>query len=133
TDQPAAAGKIVTPANSQDISSLRGVYPVDAGHSGINFSIKHWMSRAHGIMQIDSGLISMPGDPAAASIRMAINVPSINTMNVDRDDAMRGEQWFDAKQHPQISFQSTSIGESDKPGYAYVATGNLTCKGVTKP
>jgi polyisoprenoid-binding protein YceI len=115
------------------IEALNGDYPVDAVHSVINFSIKHWLSHAHGIMQIDSGLIKMTGDTATSSLWMEINSGSINTTNVDRDEEMRGADWFNTTAFPKITFQSVSIGSSGNPNYRYVAKGNLTCKGITKP
>ena len=114
------------------IEALKGDYPVDAGHSVINFSIKHWVSRARGTMQIDSGMIKMTGDTATSSFWIEMKTASFNTANSDRDEKMLSDEWFNAAAFPKITFQSTSIGSSSNPNYRFIAKGNLTCKGVTK-
>ncbi len=122
------------PATSTaSIEALKGDYPVDAGHSVVNFSIKHWMSKAHGTMQLDSGMIKMTGDPSTSSLWMAMNVSSFNTASESRDEKMKDADWFDANQFPKITFQSNSINSSTNPAFKYMAKGNLTCKGITKP
>jgi K(+)-stimulated pyrophosphate-energized sodium pump len=117
---------------SGTLEALNGDYPVDAGHSVINFSIKHWLGRARGTMQIDSGMIKMTGDTATSTLWMEINAPSINTTNADRDEEMRSGDWFNTGEYPKITFQSASIGSSSNPDYRYDAKGNLTVKGVAK-
>lgn len=43
---------------------------------------------------------------------------------------MHGTEFFDVANHPQMTFQSTSVVDT---GDGYDLTGNLTIKGVTAP
>jgi polyisoprenoid-binding protein YceI len=119
----------------KDLSTLRGNYPLDVNHSFVDFSIRHFVSSAHGSMQIDTGLIVMTGDPKTSTVYLKLNVASLNTSNKSRDNKMMESEFFDVANNPSIMFNSTSIDRlpaNDKSGYTYVAHGDLTIKGVTK-
>ena len=117
---------------SQDIKSLNGQYPVDPMHSFVEFSITHWLSHARGTMQVDSGMITMTGNPATSGIFLKLNVGSINTINGMRDDALKDTTFFFAAKYPAITFVSSSIKETATDGYHYLAHGDLTIRDVTK-
>lgn len=55
---------------------------------------------------------------------------SINTGNADRDNHLRGGDFFDAEQFPQLTFKSTAFKQ--KSGDDYTLTGDLSLHGVTK-
>ena len=120
-------------AISADIKTVNGLFPVDNSHSFVEFTIKHWMARARGTMMVDSGSVNMTGDPATSSLKLWLNANSFNTSDLNRDAKMKTEDWFDAAKHPQIVFNSTSFGEQPDSAYRYVAHGELTIKGITKP
>jgi len=117
---------------SQDIKSLNGQYPVDAIHSFVGFSISHWLSHARGTMQVDTGMITMTGNPATSGIFLKLNVASINTINNMRDEALKDTNFFFAAKYPFITFVSSSIKEATTDGYHYLAHGDLTIRDVTK-
>ncbi len=116
-------------AASADITTLKGQYPVDAGHSFVDYSITHWMGRARGGMPVDTGMINMTGDLASSSIFMQINAASISSGSEMRNETMRDTGWFFTSQNPKIIFKSSSI---EKAANGYVAKGEITIKGVTK-
>ncbi len=117
---------------SADLKTLNGAYPVDRGHSFVQFSIRHWMGNARGTMQVDSGNINITGDPATSGIDLWLNSASFNTNNTDRDEEMKGADWFDVEKNPKIVFKSSTIKEQSSGPYRYIAEGDLTIKGVTK-
>ena len=114
------------------LDKVNGQFVIDPSHSFVNFSIKHWMSRARGTMGVDSGSISMPGNLENASVFIVLDASSINTSNSDRDETMRKPEWFNTAEHPKATFASTSV-EKAEGEFQYKAKGNLTLKGVTKP
>ena len=61
---------------------------------------------------------------------MSIPIESIDTNNVKRDQHLRAPDYFNAKQFPTMSFQSTNVKAVDG---GYEVTGDLTLHGVTKP
>ncbi|MBA2388343.1 MAG: YceI family protein [Acidimicrobiia bacterium] len=70
-------------------------------------------------------------DPAKSYLQLTIQAASIDTRNADRDGHLRGNDFFDMEQYPEITFSSTSVEQVDSENYR--VTGDLTIKGVTKP
>ena len=71
-----------------------------------------------------------PASPAAGSIRGVVVLESVDTKDFDRDASLVEADWFDVANHPEATFESTSI---EAAGDGFVAHGNLTIKGKTKP
>ena len=69
--------------------------------------------------------------PANGKIVGTVQLDSVNTRDSDRDASLLDKDWFDAKQYPEAKFESQRI-EKASDG-SYVANGNLTLKGTTKP
>ncbi|SER62552.1 Polyisoprenoid-binding protein YceI [Gracilibacillus ureilyticus] len=104
---------------------------LDKVHSALNFQVKHMMvSKAKGEFQDFD--IDFNGDfdnLENASIKVTVNVASIETNNEDRNGHLKSGDFFDVENHPNITFQSKSVtkaGDSE-----YKVTGDLTIKGVT--
>jgi polyisoprenoid-binding protein YceI len=104
--------------------------PSDNG-STVKFRIKNLGVNVGGSFTGLQGRIQFdPADPAAATIEATVDVNSINTGIDLRDDHLRSDDYFDAKNFPKIRFVSTKVsgGRSGE----YKVTGNLTIKDVTK-
>ena len=71
-----------------------------------------------------------PASPAAGSISGVVVLESVDTKDFDRDASLVEADWFDTANHPEATFESTSI-EATADGF--VAHGNLTLKGKSKP
>ncbi|HTU31091.1 MAG TPA: YceI family protein [Solirubrobacteraceae bacterium] len=111
-----------TTATTQD--RLAGNWNFAAAHSSADFAVKYVVSTFRGSIEdltatLENGVLS--GSAKVASIKV-------------KDDNLTGHlmapDFFDAEQHPEISFHSTAI-ESD--GDEVTVDGELTLKGVTKP
>ena len=72
-----------------------------------------------------------PASPAAGSIVGVVVLESVDTKDFDRDAQLVESDWFDVENNPEARFESTSI-EAVGDGM-FVAHGNLTLKGKTKP
>jgi polyisoprenoid-binding protein YceI len=106
-------------------------FAVDSGHSKIGFTVT-----LAGVTDVDGrfndfdGTISYDGaDLTNSSVTAIIKTASIDTGNSDRDNDLRGTNFFDANKYPTIRFQSKSI---EKHGNDYVMTGTLTIRDVTR-
>ena len=66
-----------------------------------------------------------------AKVRFSAEINSIDTNQEQRDEHLKGADFFDAAQFPQLTFESTSFEKVS--GNDYKLTGNLTIHGVTKP
>ena len=107
------------------------VYKVDSDHSGVSFSIRHFVSNVPGRFKDFDGVIKYdPQNPAASSVNFTIQAASIDTDNADRDNHLRGADFFEVEKFPTLTFSSSSVKAVDAD--TLEVTGELTMKGVTK-
>ena len=105
------------------------VYNVDPVHSQVGFSVRHMVvSSVKGTFDAYKGSFEIDGG-ALTKAGAKIEAKSINTKNKDRDDHLRGGDFFDAEKFPEITFETTKV---EKSGDGVVLHGNLTMKGVSK-
>jgi len=125
----ATAGAVaeVTPG-----SVLTGDYTVDASHSRLGFSARHAMvTTVRGQFGDFDGTAHVDAEnPAASTVALTIRAASISTGTADRDGHLVSADFFDVENHPEITFNSTSV---ERDGTDWTITGDLTIKGVTKP
>ncbi|CDQ40313.1 MULTISPECIES: YceI family protein [Virgibacillus] len=109
------------------------IWNVDTIHSEIGFSVKHMMiSKAKGSFNDFNAVIEANLDDLTDSkVEVTIDVNSIDTRNKDRDDHLLSADFFDAENHPNITFAASSI--TKKSSTNYDITGDLTIRGTTKP
>lgn len=120
-------------AAADDSGAISGQYQSEAKHRYITFSYMHQgLSRPHlRWRDWDASLDWNAEDPTASSISVDIKAASIDSGVDEFDGHLRGEQFFDVENHPNITFVSTSLTKSsDTTG---TMTGDLTIKGITKP
>ncbi|HEX5718164.1 MAG TPA: YceI family protein [Thermoanaerobaculia bacterium] len=107
------------------------VYKVDSDHSGVSFSIRHFVSNVPGRFKDFDGVVKYDAkNPAASSVNFTIQAASIDTDNADRDNHLRGADFFDVEKFPTLTFSSTSVKAVDAD--TLEVTGELTMKGTTK-
>lgn len=100
--------------------------------STVGFTAEQQGAKFNGKFSEFTALIDF--DPAMAadgSIVGTVQTESVDTRDYDRDAALTDVDWFDPANHPEATFESTSI-EAAGDGM-FVAHGNLTIKGTTKP
>ena len=113
-------------------ANLTGTYAIDASHSQIGFGARHAMvTKVRGQFNefTGTGLFDVE-NPAKSNLQVVIQAKSIDTRNADRDAHLRGNDFFDMDQYPEIKFVSTSFSKVDDSTYS--VTGDLTIKDVTK-
>lgn len=69
--------------------------------------------------------------PLKTRFRTEIEVASLDTEDEERDETMRGPDFFDAEAHPRALWESA--GDCTASGATLNCPGQLTLKGVTKP
>ena len=106
-------------------------YKVDADHSGVNFTIRHFVSNVPGLFKDYDGTIVYDKDnPGASKVEFTVQAASIDTGNADRDKHLRSADFFDVEKFPTLTFTSTQVKAQDKD--TLEVTGDLTIHGVTK-
>ena len=109
-----------------------GTWTIDPSHSEVGFSVRHLMvSKVKGNFETFSGTIVIGEDPLASSVTAEVDLNSINTRDAQRDGHLRSADFFDAENHPKITFTVNNISRTDDDDYK--VTGNLTILGITKP
>ena len=107
------------------------VYKVDPDHSGVGFTIRHFVSNVSGRFKDFDGVIKFDKEnPAASSVSFTVQAKSIDTDNDDRDNHLRTADFFDAEKFPAWTFTSTSVKAVDAD--TLEVTGDMTIKGVTR-
>lgn len=106
-------------------------YKVDASHAAIIFRIQHLgMSYTYGRFNSVEGKFAIDSQKAeGTSLSFSVKSESIDTGFKKRDDHLRSPDFFNARQFPVITFQSTSIQEM---AGGYHVVGNLSLHGTTK-
>ena len=91
-------------------------WQLDPAHSAVEFSVKHMMmTTVRGrFKDVQATLRGDRDHPQDAGVEAIIAVNSIDTGVTDRDAHLRGPDFFDAEQHPHITFHSTRL-EGDPP------------------
>jgi polyisoprenoid-binding protein YceI len=106
-------------------------YKVDSSHSAVSFTIRHFVSNVPGRFKDFEGVIKHDKQkPEASSVNFTVQAASIDTANNDRDEHLRGTDFFDVQKYPTLSFTSTSVKAKDANNLE--VTGDMTLHGVTK-
>lgn len=116
---------------SAALASAQTSYSVDAMHSSVLFRVMHVdtapfygrFNRVSGTINTDAG--------APTQLEVVVEADSVDTNQKDRDEHLRGPDFFDVKQFPDIRFKSTGIKKIDDT--TFEVAGDLTLHGTTKP
>lgn len=107
-------------------------WQIDLSHSNIYFSARHMMiSKVRGQFESFSGTVAFDEEtPTNTAVDIEVAVDSINTKDAQRDGHLKSPDFFDAANHPVVTFKSTRVEqESATEGKLY---GDLTIRGITK-
>jgi polyisoprenoid-binding protein YceI len=103
----------------------------DPGHSSATFTVRHMLvTNVPGRFKEMTVMVDYDeADVTKSSVKAVIKTGSIDTDHARRDDDLRSANFFDAANHPEITFESKRI---EKRGDNFVAIGPLTMRGVSK-
>ena len=110
-----------------------GTYELDQPHAYLSVSYSHMglsNPRLH-FSDFDAELELDGNSMAQSSVSITVNAASIDSGVADLDEHLRGTDFFDVANHPEITFASSAYEEtSENTG---LLTGDLTVMGITKP
>jgi len=114
-------------------TSALPAWSLDPSHSSVEFAVKHLMiATVTGRFKGLRGTLRVsPDAPGLASVEGSVDAASVDTGDAKRDAHLRGEDFFDVANHPEITFRSTQVVLEGKE--QAVVTGHLTLRGVTRP
>jgi polyisoprenoid-binding protein YceI len=105
---------------------------LDTTHTDVIFAAKHMMvTTVRGKFATVAGSLQLdPENPTASTGSFTVAAASLNTGVEQRDGHLRSADFFDAENHPEITFVATSVVAK---GDDYAVTGDLTIRDVTRP
>ncbi len=110
---------------------IAGTWDIDPLHTDISFAARHMMvSKVRGHFEKFEGVVTLAHDPFDSTVEVTVELGSINTNNVDRDNHIRSDDFFGVEQYPTMTYRSTGLRAH---GDDFVVDGELTLHGVTKP
>jgi len=117
---------------SSSIALAGETYKFDPVHSKIGFSVHQFLGTTNGKFAKFDGKIEIDrGHRENSSVTARIDVRSIDTGIVKRDNHLRSEEFFAVEKYPEITFKSRSVKQTGSE--AGDILGDLTMHGVTKP
>jgi polyisoprenoid-binding protein YceI len=113
-------------------SGFASNWKADASKAKVEFSVKGPFGTVHGnFTGLKASIQFDVKDPAAGSITASIDAKTVSSGVGMRNHHLRDEQqWLNTDKYPTISFKSSKIRKSAN---GFVASGDLTLKGTTKP
>ena len=79
---------------------------------------------------VDASIVFDERDLAGSRFDVTITLASTDTRDADRDGVLKGPDFFHVGRYPQARFVATKFRRT---GTGYVADGELTLRGVTRP
>lgn len=109
-------------------------WKVDPAHSEVQFKVKHLMiTTVTGYFKKFDLEVETEEENEFANARkihFTADINSIDTNNSQRDTHLKSGDFFDAENHPQITFEGKHF---EKDGDGHKLHGDLSIRGVTKP
>ena len=104
----------------------------EPGHTAAEFKVKHMMvTWVRGSFRPVTGNLEYdPENATNSSVEIEIKVKDLSSGDKQRDQHLLSKDFFDAENHPTITFKSTKAIPEDKDKLKL--TGDLTIRGVTK-
>jgi polyisoprenoid-binding protein YceI len=107
-------------------------WDMDPVHSNFQFKVRHLtVSNVKGEFGKSRGVVMIDGkDITNLKVEVTIDAASINTGHTQRDEHLKGPDFFDVTKNPIITFVSRKVIKAD--GDRLKVIGDLTLHGVTR-
>jgi polyisoprenoid-binding protein YceI len=131
--QVAAASYAAKSASTEAAPSLPapGTYKIDPVHSFVYFSAwHHVVGVVRGRFDKATGTITASQNPAACAVDVTIDAYTLSTQFTERDDDLRGPDFFDVRKFPTMTYQGRGIRPSSNG--QWTMDGTLTIRGASK-
>jgi len=107
-------------------------FTIDPNHTFPMYEIGHMgYSIQRGRFNKTRGRITLDTDAKSGTVEVAIDTASVSSGLEKLDEHLRGDDFFDSKNHPQMTFKSTDLAFDGNR--LKQARGTLTINGISKP
>jgi polyisoprenoid-binding protein YceI len=104
-----------------------GTWTVDPAHTEVGFTARHLMvTKVRGQFKDVEGTVTVAEPFSASQVQATVKLASVDTGSADRDAHLKGADFFDVENNPEMTFVSTDVSDD-------TLKGDLTIKGVTRP
>jgi polyisoprenoid-binding protein YceI len=107
------------------------VFKITPEGSSVKFSVKASVAIDGTFDKWDAALTFASTDPASGALNINIQAASVDTGNGMKDSKLKGDDFFDVKDNPLITFKSTKIVQTGPN--TFDVQGNFSIRGATKP
>ena len=108
------------------------IYKFDQSRSTIGFTVHQFLGTTHGKFAKFDGKIEIDREhPEKSSVVARIDIRSIDTGIVKRDNHLRSAEFFNVAKFPEMTFKSGRVRQTGQQSGDIF--GDLTMHGVTKP
>src|SRR5699024_3668526 len=112
------------------MSNFTGSYTLDPAHTVIGFVARHAMvTKVRGKINDYDAMTKVTDTPADYTCEVVIKTASVDTGNADRDSHVRGDDFFNSEEFPEMTFKATDFN-IDENGDGTL-TGDLTIRETT--
>ena len=129
----ALAPRQATPAATPIPDKAAGTFRIDRVHSSCNFRVEHLAASMFWgrFDDVNGSITYTPGSTGSLEFDIRIPVASVHGGDDKLDNHLRGPDFFNAKEFPEMTFKSTKATPAG--GRMWKVEGDLTLLGVTKP
>lgn len=115
------------------IRAPHGVYIIDSAQSVIGFSVRHAvLFNVRGKFSSFEGLLKLDGThPSRSAVYMSVQTESLDTRDPERNEHLKGPDFFDSSTFPLMTFQSIGVAGAGDNGVRL--DGNLRIKDIELP
>ena len=108
------------------------IYKFDQSRSTIGFTVHQFLGTTHGKFPKFDGKIEIDREhPEKSSVVARIDIRSIDTGIIKRDNHLRSAEFFNVAKFPEMTFKSGRVRQTGQQSGDIF--GDLTMHGVTKP
>ena len=129
----ALAPRQSTPAATPIPEKAAGTFKIDRVHSSCNFRVEHLAASMFWgrFDDVNGSITYTPGSTGSLEFDIRIPVASVHGGDDKLDNHLKGPDFFNAKEFPDMTFKSTKATPAG--GRMWKVEGDLTLLGVTKP
>ncbi len=107
------------------------VFKITKADSSVKFSVKASVAIDGTFDKWDAALTFTSTDPESGALDIEIQAASVNTGSGMKDSKLKGDDFFDVKDNPLITFKSKKIVQTGPN--TYDVQGDFSIRGATKP